>query len=136
VRFAPSAGDVANLRRALRFVAELLFAAGARAVLPGVRGIPDRLTAPDQATLLEEGPDDPRAYGFALTHLFGTARMSVRPEDGVVGPDFAVHGTRNFFVLDSSIFPTNIGVNPQLSIMGIAMLAAERMAERAGVTKF
>jgi choline dehydrogenase-like flavoprotein len=58
--------------------------------------------------------------------------MSVRPEDGVVGPDFTVHGTRNLYVADSSIFPTNIGVNPQLSIMGISMLAAERIAGRSG----
>jgi choline dehydrogenase-like flavoprotein len=130
IRFVPERRDVANLRRALRFVAELLFAAGAREVLPGVHGLPQRLSGPDQAALIEAGPDDPRAYSFALTHLFGTARMSLRPEDGVVGPDFAVHGTRNVHVVDSSVFPTNIGVNPQLSIMGIAMLAAERIRDR------
>jgi choline dehydrogenase-like flavoprotein len=132
VRFVPERRDVANLRRALRYMAELFFVAGAREVLPGVRGLPERLTGPDQAAVLESGPDDPRAYPFVLSHLFGTARMSVRPEDGVVGPDFAVHGTRNLYVADSSIFPTNIGVNPQLSIMGISMLAAERIAEREG----
>ena len=49
VRFVPGSRDLANLRRALRFVAELLFAAGARAVLPGVRGLPEALTAPDHA---------------------------------------------------------------------------------------
>jgi choline dehydrogenase-like flavoprotein len=38
-----------------------------------------------------------------------------------------VHGTRNLFVVDSSVFPTNLGVNPQQSIMGVAMLAAERI---------
>jgi choline dehydrogenase-like flavoprotein len=81
--------------------------------------------------LLDSAPDDPRAYSMVLTHLFGTARMSVRLEDGVVGTDFAVHGIRNLHVVDSSIFPTNTGVNPQLSIMGIAMLAAERIADRA-----
>ena len=65
---------------------------------------------------------------MVLTHLFGTARMSLRAGDGVVGPDFAVHGTRNLFVVDSSVFPTNLGVNPQLTIMGMAMLAANRIA--------
>ena len=64
-----------------------------------------------------------------LTHLFGTARMSVRPSEGVVGTDFTVHGTRGFYVIDSSIFPTNLGVNPQNPIMGIAMHAAKQMAE-------
>lgn len=134
VRFVPERRDVANLRRALRFTAELFFAAGAREVLPGVHGLPDRLSGPDQAALLESGPEDPRAYRFVLSHLFGTARMSLRAENGVVGPGFAVHGTRNLFVADSSIFPTNVGVNPQLPIMGIAMLAAERIAERSRST--
>ena len=131
VHFVPERRDVANLKRGLRFIADLFFAAGAREVLPGVHGFPERLVRPDQARLIESGPDDPRAYSFVLTHLFGTARMSLRPQDGVVGPDFAVHGARNLYVADSSIFPTNIGVNPQLTIMGIAMLAAERIRDRA-----
>jgi choline dehydrogenase-like flavoprotein len=77
---------------------------------------------------LETGPDDPACYLFALTHLFGTARMSVRPSEGVVGTDFCVHGTKGLYVIDSSIFPTNLGVNPQHTIMGIAMHAAKKIA--------
>lgn len=33
--------------------------------------------------------------------------------------------------LDSSVFPTNLGVNPQHSIMAMSHLAAERIAERS-----
>jgi choline dehydrogenase-like flavoprotein len=54
--------------------------------------------------------------------------MSSSPEGGVVGLDFRVHGTDNLYVVDSSVFPTNLGVNPQLSIMALARLAAERLA--------
>ncbi len=129
IRFDLERRDAANLRAALAFVAEMLFAAGARSVLPGVHGLPEAIERPEDARLLREGPLDPRAYSMAMTHLFGTARMSVRPEAGVVGPDFAVHGTPNLYVVDSSVFPTNTGVNPQLSIMGLAMLAASRMVE-------
>jgi choline dehydrogenase-like flavoprotein len=46
-----------------------------------------------------------------------------------VGTDFQVHGLRGLFVVDPSIFPTNIGVNPQHTIMAIAMLAGERIAQ-------
>ena len=130
IRFDLTPHDMINLRKGLRFTAELLFAAGARAVITGIHGLPERLTNPDQVRLLEAGPDDPACYLFALTHLFGTARMSVRPSEGVVGPDFSVHGTKNFYVLDSSIFPTNLGVNPQHAIMGIAMHAARQIAKR------
>jgi choline dehydrogenase-like flavoprotein len=132
IRFDLTPQDMVNLRKGLRFTAELLFAAGAREVITGIHGMPERLTSPDQARLLETGPDDPACYSFVLTHLFGTARMSVRPGDGVVGTDFRVHGTKGFYVIDSSIFPTNLGVNPQHPIMGIAMHAAKKIAELDG----
>lgn len=128
IRFDLTPEDMLKLRKGLRFTAEMLFAAGAREVIPGIYGLPDRLTNPDQARLLENGPTDPACYYFALTHLFGTARMSVRPSEGVVGTDFCVHGTQGFYVIDSSIFPTNLGVNPQHAIMGIAMHAAQQIA--------
>lgn len=119
--------DMVNMRRGLRFTAELFFAAGAREVLPGVHGLPERLK-PGEEWRLEHGPDDPACYSMILSHLFGTARMSLKGCDGVVGPDFRVHGSRNLYVVDSSVFPTNIGVNPQHTIMAAAWLAAERMA--------
>ena len=131
IRFDLTPRDMRNLCQGLRFTAELLFAAGAREILPGIHGLPDRLTSPDQVRLLENGPLDPACYSFALTHLFGTARMSVRPSDGVVGTDFAVHGARSCYVIDSSLFPTNLGVNPQHTIMAIAMHAARQIAERS-----
>jgi choline dehydrogenase-like flavoprotein len=128
IRFDLTSQDMNNLRKGLRFTAELLFAAGAREVITNIYGMPERLTNPDQAWLLETGPADPASYSFALTHLFGTARMSLRPSEGVVGPDFCVHGTKKFYVIDSSIFPTNLGVNPQHAIMAIAMHAALQIA--------
>jgi choline dehydrogenase-like flavoprotein len=118
--------DLANLRRGLRHAAELMFTAGAREVVCPVHGLPHRL-GPDQLSLIERAPDNPAAYPLAMSHLFGTARMSVRQEDGVVAPDFRVHGTPNLYVVDSSVFPTNLGVNPQLAIMTLARMAAARM---------
>jgi choline dehydrogenase-like flavoprotein len=132
VRYDLTPLDMIFLRQGLKFVAELFFAAGAREIIPNVHGLPERLKHPEDARLLESGPENPAAYSFALTHLFGTARMSVRPQDGVVGMDFCVHGTENLYVVDSSVFPTNLGVNPQHAIMGIAMLAARRMMAKDG----
>ena len=118
--------DLPNLRHGLRRAAELMFEAGAREVVCPIAGLPSRL-GPGQVGLIESAADDASAYPLAMSHLFGTARMSLRPEAGVVGPDFRVHGTENLYVVDSSVFPTNLGVNPQLSIMALARLAAERL---------
>jgi choline dehydrogenase-like flavoprotein len=119
--------DLPNLKRGLRHAAELMFAAGAREVTSPVQGLPDRLR-PDQLRLIDEAPEDPAAYPLAMSHLFGTARMSRRPADGVVGGDFRVHGREGLYVVDSSVFPTNLGVNPQLAIMALARIAATRIA--------
>jgi choline dehydrogenase-like flavoprotein len=130
IKYDLTARDMAHLRQGLRFTAELFFAAGAREVITGIHGLPERLHSVADAKLLERGPDDPAAYSFLTSHLFGTARMSVAEKDGVVGTDLHVHGTKNFYVIDSSVFPTNLGVNPQHTIMGIAMHAAHRIAGR------
>jgi choline dehydrogenase-like flavoprotein len=57
--------------------------------------------------------------------------MAREAADGAVDLDLAVHGVRGLWVVDASIFPTTLGVNPQHTIMAVAMLAAERIAERA-----
>jgi choline dehydrogenase-like flavoprotein len=79
-------------------------------------------------------PADPRHFSFISTHLFGTARMGLDPRASVVGPDFQSHEVRGLYVVDSSVFPTNLGVNPQHSIMAMSRLAATRLA--AGRTRF
>jgi choline dehydrogenase-like flavoprotein len=117
--------DLPNLRRGLRRAAELMFMAGAREVVCPVHGLPHRLR-PGQEDLIEAAADDASAYPLAMSHLFGTARMNASADLGVVGPDFRVHGTDNLYVVDSSVFPTNLGVNPQLTIMALARLAVER----------
>jgi choline dehydrogenase-like flavoprotein len=128
IRFDLTKDDMTNLKKGIALGAEMLFAAGAREVIPFVHGLPRSITTGDEVEKLRSGPDDPRAYTLAMSHMFGTARMSVREGHGVVGPDFKVHGTDNLFVADSSVFPTNTGVNPQHTIMAVAMHAATKIA--------
>ncbi|HEY2512112.1 MAG TPA: GMC family oxidoreductase [Polyangiaceae bacterium] len=131
VRFTPNPEDMQSVRKALGVVAHLLLDGGAREVWPGVHGVPSMIGSHDQVKLIEEGPLDPRAYSFVATHLFGAARMGPDPRTSAVGLDFATHEARALYVVDSSIFPTNLGVNPQHSIMALARLAATRVAADA-----
>jgi choline dehydrogenase-like flavoprotein len=118
--------DLANLRRGLTRAVELLFAVGARQVVCPIDRLPDRLGPRDIGRIAAAG-DDPSAYPLAMSHLFGTARMSAGEARGVTGLDFRVHQTDNLYVVDASVFPTNLGVNPQLTIMAMARIAAERL---------
>jgi choline dehydrogenase-like flavoprotein len=125
VRFDLTRNDVERVRRAVAALSELLFAAGATEVVPGVAGWDRRISDPkDVARLEREGPVDARAYSLASSHMFGTCRMGSDPRTSVVGPDFRHHAVDRLYIADSSVFPTNTGVNPQLSIMAMATLCA------------
>jgi choline dehydrogenase-like flavoprotein len=125
--YTPSPADMARFRTGVERLAELHFAAGAVRVYPGVHGGPDVLRSPDDIRLLRDLSLDPRDYSLIAAHLFGTCRMSRDSDSGVAGFDGAVHGVRGLWVVDASLIPTNLGVNPQHTIMALAMLLAERI---------
>jgi choline dehydrogenase-like flavoprotein len=120
--------DVETTREALGVLGRMMFEHGAREVWPGVFGLPTVMTDGKDVRLMEEGPTDPRAYNYVATHLFGAARMGTSESNSVVGLDFQTHAAKGLYVVDSSIFPTNLGVNPQHTIMAVARLAATRAA--------
>lgn len=130
VRLTMTTRDLASVRKALALLARMLFDAGAREVWPGIFGVPTILRSADEVRFVDDAPLDPRSYSCIATHLFGAARMGVDPSTSVVDEDFAVHGVEQLYVVDSSVFPTNLGVNPQHSIMAMSRLGATRLAER------
>ncbi|HMY19238.1 MAG TPA: GMC family oxidoreductase [Polyangium sp.] len=125
VTYTPTARDVALFRRGLRVMGEMMLAAGADYVSPGVRDFKPRTSSVDDLVRLEkEGPTNPAAFTAAITHMFGTCKMGSAPETSVVRPDFRHVALDGLYVADSSVFPSNIGVNPQIPIMAVATLAA------------
>jgi choline dehydrogenase-like flavoprotein len=46
--------------------------------------------------------------------------MGADPATSVVGPTGEAHALRGLYLADSSIFPTSLGVNPQLTTMVLA----------------
>jgi len=132
VTYSPTASDIQQFRRGLRVMGEMMFAAGAVDVAPGVRGFAPRLSAPTALVELERnGPQRAAAYTAAITHMFGTCRMGSDPATNVVRPDFRHHAIESLYIADSSVFPTNLGVNPQIAIMAVATLCARRIMEPA-----
>ncbi|MCF7800607.1 MAG: GMC family oxidoreductase [Candidatus Marinimicrobia bacterium] len=56
----------------------------------------------------------------STAHILGGCRMSETPETGVVDFQGKVHGYDNLYVVDGSIVPVNLGVNPSLTITALA----------------
>lgn len=130
IQFCSTPQDVSVMKAGVYRLAEMQFAAGARAVSPGVRGLPEMVSDMDEMAPLWNLPDDPRLFHTIVAHLFGTAVMGLGPRTSVVAPSLETHDLERLYVLDSSVFPTNLGVNPQHTICAVAWLAAERIAER------
>jgi choline dehydrogenase-like flavoprotein len=126
VRYVLDEPDMRRFRTGLAMVARMHFAAGARAIIPGIYGLPYKL-GPDDVSKIEEGPLDPRCYIAILSHLFGGCPMSADPRQGVVDDSGKVHGLEGLYVADAAAIPTTIGVNPQHTIMGLASAWAERL---------
>ena len=73
---------------------------------------------------------------YPSTHNMGTARMSARPQDGVVDAFGRAHDIPNLYVSDGSVFTTGAAANPTLTIVALAIRQGQHIGEqvRAGET--
>lgn len=86
-----------------------------------------------QASLLYEAvgaTSSHRTPPYPSTHNLGTARMSERPEDGVVNAYGQTHDVPNLFISDGSQFTTGAAANPTLTIVALAIRQAEYIADQ------
>jgi choline dehydrogenase-like flavoprotein len=128
IRWDMTPADVARLKIGVRRLVEMAFAAGAKRVLLGVAGLPEIIEEPRQLDPLFDLPDDPRLFHYICAHLFGTAKIGADPRSGVVRETGETWDLPGLYAVDASVFPTNLGVNPQHTISAIAWLMAERIA--------
>lgn len=69
--------------------------------------------------------------GFAL-HMTGTARLADSEEEGVVDRNsMAVFGVENLYLGGGGVIPTGIAVNTTLTMIALAVRAAEKLATNA-----
>lgn len=120
-------GDKRRLILGLRRTAEVFFAAGAEAVFPALRGTSE-ITSPKEIN--EKLPLDlPVSHLQAYAaHPMGTCRMGGHSDDSVVDPSGRVWGMDNLRVADSSLFPTSLGVNPQVTTMALGLMVGHELA--------
>ena len=123
-----SDADAARVVRGIGLTAELMFAAGARRILPPFAGAPV-LHGPDDVATLLSRPVPKRSLELFTVHLMGTARMGDDPRRGVVSGSGEFHGASGLVVADASILPGAVGVNPMETIVALATRIAERLIE-------
>jgi choline dehydrogenase-like flavoprotein len=118
-------------RTAHKRLAEINFAAGAREVAT-LHDPPIVLTGERDLPLLDAAPWEPCRVGVFSAHQMGGCRMGDDARSSIVrSEDLRHHTLENLYVIDGSVFPTSLGVNPQESIYGLARLMATRLAARS-----
>jgi choline dehydrogenase-like flavoprotein len=122
--------DRVQLARGLSACARILFAAGAREVV--LATIPAlRFTRPDEVDRITPELVLPHKIPLLAVHPMGTLRLGEDPKTSALKSTGEHHHVRGLFALDGSIFPTSIGVPPQISIYGFARHLAKHAVDRA-----
>ena len=125
--FRLSSQDVETIHRGVALTAQVLFSAGARSVWLPFAHLPE-IHSVDELAKIETLLRKPGKIELMTVHIMGSARMSRDGGDGVVVPSGLVHGVTGLAVADASLFPSSIGVNPQETIVALALRNAERIA--------
>jgi choline dehydrogenase-like flavoprotein len=125
--------DAVRLVRGIAIAAEVFLEAGAKAVFTGLRGAGTVANRRDLEQLRRGSPlaGDSAALTPTGFHPMGTCRMGRDPGSTVVDQYGRLHGMRNLFVADASVFPSCLGVNPQVTIMALSTRTAFHILEKA-----
>lgn len=119
------------LREGNKALARIQLAAGAERVL-SLHDPPVELRGEADLARLDHAPWEPMRVSLFSAHPMGGCAMGKDPARAVVGSSLRHHALENLWVVDGSVFPTSLGVNPQLTIAAVARWAAEGIAARAG----
>ncbi len=119
--------DERRLAIAVEAMARVMLAAGASDVELGGGAPPVRSEAELEAAM---GRLDVRRLRLAGFHPSGTAAAGSDPARHPVDPEGRLRGVEGVWVADGSILPSCPGVNPQVSIMAMAIGVGEAAAQR------
>ncbi len=118
------------LREGAKALARIQLAAGAEAVY-SLHEDPVVMRSEADVARLDQAPWLPARVGLFSAHALGGCAMGREPGKSVVDSRLKMHGYDNVWVVDGSVFPTGLGVNPQETIFALAHWASEHVAQAA-----
>ncbi len=110
-------------------LAELLLLGGAAEVETCIDGL-EPLHSVEEARAIADMDLAPWRFRGMAFHPLGTCAMGADSSRGVVDGEHRVFGTEGLYVIDGASVPTSLGVNPQVTIMAMALRASEALAAR------
>ncbi len=125
VRYDLSEEDCARLSRGLALLGEALFAGGAVALYPALRS-PPRITSVAQCREYLKGTLPAARMNLSTVHAFSSCPMGENRRLCAVDSYGKVFDFANLYLADASVLPDSPGINPQGTIMALALRAARR----------
>lgn len=126
--------DARHLMQGLLEGLKIHHAAGAREIIsPHSTSIRYREGQDSFETFLERVQNEGlRGNSHALfsAHQMSSCRIAGDARRGAVKPSGETYELKNLYVADGSVFPTAVGVNPMVSILGVAHLIAQQIKGR------
>ncbi len=122
----PDRPDLAELRRGIAALARLYFAAGAERVVLPYADAPDVRSEAELTTALDRARDTPHRLSLNSVHPQGSCPIAPESGRGPCRPDGRLWSEPDVYVCDTSLFPTSVGVPPQVTAMAMALMVAER----------
>jgi len=118
-----------DMARGIGILARMWFSVGATSLISPHRDMPEVRSKADIPALKDAVRDNPDGLMLGSAHPQGGNRMGNDSKSCVVNSDCKVYGFDNLYVCDASVFPTALGVNPQLTIMALATITADKIAK-------
>lgn len=128
IRYTPTQKDFDTLLDGLQLAGEIYLEAGAECVMPNTFDYFEYATK-EELKRLRNDVKDSSDITLGTGHPQGGNVLSRNRKIGVVDERMKVYGYDNLFIADASVFPTSVGVNPQITTMTIAEYAMPFVAE-------
>ncbi len=116
------------LKQAMLSLVELQFAAGAQTVLPLHMDASFAISWQEAKKQIKNLVSDKMRWQTMSAHVMGGCAMGSDEKKSVVDNNANHHQLENLLVMDGSLFPTSLGVNPQLTIYAITAKLASQLA--------
>ena len=129
VTYRMASRDKSRVRDLIRVLGNTYLAAGAKEIFPPILGLEGGLDA-DAFRRLDLDAIPLGRMEITSQHPLGSARMGPDARQAVVDAEARAFDLEELYVIDGSIVPTSLGVNPQLTIMALATHLSRRMRER------
>ncbi|TGK11715.1 FAD-binding protein [Leptospira fletcheri] len=132
VYFELTPTDGKNLLKGIKMLAEVQAAAGAKSIIfpfPDIQE-PVKVDKNSKFDWVLEKSIEPGRIAVGSAHPHGSLQAADSSEKGAVNLDFELYGHKNIYVIDASVFPTGLSVNPQITTMSVSLRASRALAAR------